>query len=239
MSLGLAEDRIKSDAIRLLGYNRSLEETSFLCSLNEKVLEQRVVELEEIGLANEELYCLTFARLNELTLLCAGNYADAFEFTAAGDLLVNPRLTLVHIRNRIMPVPKKRHSRLTDQFKNVARTRGEVIQWLKNETFLEIKREPLLPYLYERLKKSGCMSQEYLYSISRRMRKIADVTAFLYSLHLPNGQDFHQWLQQTTQPERQFIKSRLCKFNTRTFCDLGHDLHQIVQGEGYRSKFLC
>lgn len=239
MSLSLAEDHIKSNEIMLFDYNRSLEKVSSPGYLNEKFLEQKVRELEELGPIDGGLCCLIFARLNELTLLCAGNYADALEFTAAGDLLVNPRLTLVHIRNRIMPVPKKRHSRLTDQFKNVARTRGEVIQWLKNETFLEIKKEPLLPYLYERLKKSGCMSQEYLYSINRRMRKIADVTAFLCSLHLPNGQDFHQWLQQTTQPERRFIKSRLCKFDTRIFCDLGHDLHQIIQNEGYRSKFLC
>jgi hypothetical protein len=238
MSLSLAEDHIESNEIMLLNYNRSLEGVSSLTCLNEKLLEQKIGELEEIGPINEELYCLTFARLNELTLLCAGNYADALEFTAAGDLLVNPRLTLVHVRNRIKPVIKKRHSRLTDQFKNTSSTRGQVIQWLKNETFLEIKKEPLLPYLYESLKKSGYMSQEYLLSTDRRMKKIADVIVHLWSLHLPNGHDFHQWLQHAAQSERQFIKSRLCKFDMKTFYDLGHDFHQIIQGQGYKSKFL-
>jgi hypothetical protein len=238
MPLNLAEDHIKSNEIMLFNYNHSFEEVSFFSGLSEKFLEQKISELEEMGSSSKGLYCLAFAKLTELTLLCAGNYADAFELTAAGDLLVNPRIILVHIRNRIKPVVKKRHSRLTDQFRNVASTRGGVVRWLKNETFLEIKKEPLLPYLYESLKRSGCMSQEYLRSIERRMKKIADVTVFLCSLHLPNGQDFHQWLQQKTKSERQFIESRLCNFDTRTFYDLGHDFHQIIQGQGYKSKFL-
>ena len=239
MSLSLAEDHIEFNEITLFDYNCSLEEAFSAISLNEKFLEQKACELEEIGQIGEDLYWLTLARLNELALLCAGNYADNFEFTAAGDLLVNPRLILVHVKNRIRPVIKKRHSRISDQFKNVATTRGEVIQWLKKETFLEIKKEPLLPYLYVSLKNSGYMSQEYLLSTDRRMRQIADVIVLLWSLHLPNGQDFHQWLQHTTQSEREFITSRLCQFDTRTFYDLGHDFHQLIQCEGYKSKFLC
>lgn len=238
MSLSLAEDHIKFNEITLFDYNRSLEETFSVISLNEKFFEKKICELEEIGQIREDLYWMTLARLNELALLCAGNYADNFEFTAAGDLLVNPRLILVHIKNRIRPVIKKRHSRITDQFKNVASTRGEVIQWLKKETLLEIKKEPLLPYLYESLKNSGYMSQEYLLSTDRRMKQIADVIALLWSLHLPDSHDFHQWLQHTTQSEREFIKSRLCNFDTRTFYDLGYDFHQIIQCEGYRSNFL-
>jgi len=238
MSVNIAENHIKLSARIFIDYNYSLEKDFFVNSLNEKFLEQKVSELEEIDSIREELYWMTFARLNELALFSAGNYADNLEFTAAGDLLVNPRRILVHIKNRVWPVIKKRHSRLTDQFKDVASTRGEVIQWLKRETLLEIKKGPLLPYLYETLKKSGCMSQEYLHSIDRKMKKIANVIVLLWSLHLPDSHDFHQWLQHTTQSERKFIKSRLCNFDTRTFYDLGHDIHQIIQGEGYKSKFL-
>lgn len=238
MSLNLAEDHIKFNEIMLFDYNCSLEEVSSPTFLNEKLLEQKVSELEEIGPINGELYWLTLARLNELTLLCAGNYADNFEFTAAGDLLVNPRRILVYIKNRIRPVIKKRHSKITDQFKNVASTRGEVIQWLKKETLLEIKKEPLLPYLYESLKNSGYMSEEYLLSTDRRMKQIADVVVLLCSLHLPDSHDFHQWLQHTTQSEREFVKSGLCNFDTRAFYDLGYDIHNIIQHEGYKSKYL-
>ena len=238
MPLNAARDDVEITEKILVDFNYRLEDIFSTMSLNEGFLEQKVSELEEIGPINAESYWLTLARLNELVLLCAGNYADNLEFTAAGDLLVNPRRILVHIKNRIRPVIKKRHSRITDQFKNVASTRGEVIQWLKKKTLLEIKKEPLLPYLYENLKKSGYMSQEYLHSIDRKMKKIANVIVLLWSLHLPDSHDFHQWLQHTTQSERKFIKSRLCNFDTRTFYDLGHDIHQIIQGEGYKSKFL-
>jgi hypothetical protein len=60
-------------------------------------------------------------------------------------------------------------------------------------------------------------------SIDRRMKQIADVIVLLWSLHLPDSHDFHQWLQHTTQSEREF---------------LGYDIHKIIQQEGYKSKFL-
>jgi len=239
VSINIAENHIKPNARALIDYNYSLEKDSLGSNLNEKFLEQKVSELEEIDPIREELYWLTFARLNELTLLCTGNYAENFEFTAAGELLVNPRLILVHIRNQIRPVIKKRHSRITDQFGNCAGTQKDVIQWLKNETLLEIKKEPLLPHLYERLKNSGYISQQYLFSTDKRMRQIADVIVHLCSWNLPNSHDFHQRLQHTTQSDREFIKSKLCQFDKRTFYDLGYDFHQIIQGEGYKSKFLC
>jgi hypothetical protein len=70
------------------------------------------------------------------------------------------------------------------------------------------------------------------------MKQIADVIVLLWSLHLPDSHAFHRWLQHTTQSEREFIKSRLCNFDTRTFYDLGYDIHEIIQHEGYRSNFL-
>jgi hypothetical protein len=239
VSLGLAEDHIKSNEVELFDYNALLEEESRASCLNERFLEQKIGELEKIGSIRKDLYWLTFARLNELTLLSAGNYADNLEFTAAGDFLVNPRLILVHIRNQIKPVRKKRHSRLTDQFKDVANSRKEVIHWLKKETLLEIRKEPLVPYLYKRLKKSGYMSREYIRKAERRMKQIADVIVLLSSLHLPNRHHFHKWLQHTTRSEREFIKSSLCRFNTQTFNSLGQDFYQIIQGARYKGEFLC
>ena len=238
MSANIAKNHIKSSARALIDYNFSLEKASPVSSLNEKFLEQKVSELEEIDSIREKLYWLTFARLNELTLLCAGNYADNFEFTAAGDLLVNPRLTAVHVKGLSEPAIKNRHSRITEQFRCAAGTKKEVIQWLKNETLVEVKKEPLLPYLYESLKNSGYVSQQYLFSIDKRMTQIADVIVRLWSWHLPNSHDYHQRLQYTTQSEREFIKSKLCQFDKRTFYDLGHDFHHIIQFEGYKSKFL-
>jgi hypothetical protein len=238
MSINIAEDHINSSARALIDYNYSLEKDSLVSSLNEKFLEQKVSELEEIDSIREELYWLTFARLNELTLFSAGNYADNFKFTAAGDLLVNPGLIAVHVRGLSELVIKNRHSGITEQFSCAASTKKEVIQWLKNETSLEIKKEPLLPYLYESLKSSGYISQQYLYSTDRRMRQIADVIVHLWSWHLPSDHDLNYRLQYSSQSEREFIKSRLCQFDMEMFYDLGHDFHAIIQGEGCKSKFL-
>ena len=106
MSLNAARDDVEITEKILMDFNYLLEDVSSAMRLNEEFLEQKVSELEEVGPINGKFYWLTLARLNELTLLCAGNYADNFEFTAAGDLLVNPRCILVHIKNRIRPVIK-------------------------------------------------------------------------------------------------------------------------------------
>ena len=233
-----AKDDVEETAKILRDFNCLLEDVSSTNSLNEEYLEQKVSELEEIGPINGELYWLTQARVNELTLLCAGNYANNLEFTAAGDLLVNPKCIRIHIKNRIRPMIKKRHSKLTDQFRRVARTRGGVIQWLKEQTVLEIKKQPLLLYLYERLKNSGTLSQEYLLSIDRRMKRIADVIVLLWSLHLPDSRDFQEWLHCKAQSEKEFINSRLCNFDTRVFYELGHDIKKLIQYDDYKSKFL-
>ena len=76
MSVNIAENHIKLSARILIDYNYSLEKDFFVNSLNEKFLEQKVSELEEIDSIREELYWMTFTRLNELALFSAGNYAD-------------------------------------------------------------------------------------------------------------------------------------------------------------------
>ena len=60
---------------------------------------------------------------------------------------------------------------------------------------LEIKKEPLLYYLYESLKNPGYISQAYLCSTGRRLNKIANVIVLLWSLYLSNSHDFHQLIQ--------------------------------------------
>ena len=40
---------------------------------------------------SHQIYWLTYVRIREAALLCAGNYADNGEYQAAGDLLVNPQ----------------------------------------------------------------------------------------------------------------------------------------------------
>jgi hypothetical protein len=190
------------------------------------------------GLQNSGLiYQLTRARIAELTLICAGNYADNFEFTAAGDLLVNPRCIRVHIDGVKEPVNKIRHLALTDQFDVVAKTESGIIKWLGKNTHLEITKKPLLPDLYERLKNAGVLSAKYLDSVCQRMNKIADVIGFLAAYNLSDIQRCYERFQPANE-ESVFIKSNLCNFNFDIFFALGHEILKLIENDKYKSVFI-
>jgi hypothetical protein len=187
---------------------------------------------------NGEAYWLTYARLFELALLCAGNYADHFEFAAAGDLLVNPRLIMIHFKNGCKPVKKDRHRRLTDQFRYVAGKREAVITWLKQETVPEIVEKPLLPHMQERMAHSGFLSEEYLDLVERRMERIADAIGFLASWHLSESSAFYLRIQCASASEQCFIESNLCRFDKEIFFELGDDLRKLAPAPYQSSRFL-
>jgi hypothetical protein len=92
----------------LLNFNDQLDEKSNVFSLNEGALEGLIDRLDSLVSNKEEMYWLTLARITELVLLCAGNYANNGEFGLMGDLLLNPRLVLIHIRGQHRPIVKKR-----------------------------------------------------------------------------------------------------------------------------------
>ncbi len=219
----------------LLNYNLYLDDC-VVYELNEKFLESKIDELDEIE-SSGFIYHLTQARITELTLICAGNYADNFEFTAAGDLLVNPRCIRVNINGVKEPVKKKRHMALTDQFSGVAKTETGIIRWLSKNTHPEISKKPLLPDLYERLKNAGIISVKYLDSVYQRMNKIADVIGFLAAYNASGGRILYPQFQEVNA-ESDFIKSNLSNFNFDIFYVLGHEILKLIENDGYKSAFI-
>ncbi len=219
----------------LLDYNLCLNNCEAF-ELNENYIESKINELDEIQNSGL-IYQLTQARITELTLICAGNYADNFEFTAAGDLLVNPRSIRIHIDGVREPVNKKRHLALTDQFNAVAKTHTGIINWLSKNTHPEIIKKPLLPDLCERLKSAGIISVKYLDSVYRRMNKIADVIGFLSAYHLSDSQMFYKKLH-SANAESDFIRSNLCNFNCDIFFGLGHEILRLIENDNYKSVFI-
>lgn len=145
---------------QLLKLNALLDMDARLSRFNERVLEKRLNQLDRIGGSQDAVYGLTLGRINELALLCAGNYADHAEVQGVGDLLFNPRRILVYIKGMPGPVTKVRHAGLTEQFAHVAETRGGVVAWLRDKTVTEIQLPPLLPSLYARLLESRAISQQ-------------------------------------------------------------------------------
>jgi hypothetical protein len=229
---------LKEDTRRLVKLNALLEKDAFLSRFNETLLEKRLNELEGVRSVRGAAYGLTFARINELALLCAGNYADHCEIQGVGDLLFNPRCIWVHIRGIPAPVVKKRHMALTEQFADAAATREGIVAWLRDETIIELKEKALLPHLYDKMHDLGIFSRQYLDSVNDRMKKIADVTGFLASGYRYDGLDFHQWLQHAGATDREFTESKLCRFDAKIFRELGNDFQQLLRMEAYLPNFL-
>lgn len=218
--------------------NAELDKRAYPWALHEPFLETRVAQLEALTPVPAGGYWLTLARLMELALLCAGHYADHNEAEAVGDLLANPPRILVHLPNRAEPVLKRRHSKLTDQFAAGATTRAEVIEWLKTRTVLQIEQQPLLPRLYERLRDSGAFMTNYLDSVARRMQRITEVIGLLASCHIPEGISMYEYMLQVREQDREFVESRLCRFDTHLFHQLGREIEQVLENQPYASEFL-
>ena len=230
--------RLSQSTVKLLDYNDLLEKESSIICLNEAFLVKKLRELEAIGASRDKLYWLTLARVTELAILCAGNYADNCEFRAAGDLLVNPRLTIVHTRRCKEGIIKRRHLKLTEQFGNLGGTKEEIVELVKREAVIEIEEDPLLPDLYKQMQDSGFLAQNYLNSVNSRMKQIADVITFLLSYNVFSGVDLYNKLKSANQSEREFIESKLCKFNKKIFIELGNDIRRLAINSSFVSNFL-
>ncbi len=73
--------------------NNQMDLANVPYGLNEDKILEVLSVLEYIGDETTPEYWLMVCRISEMALLCAGQYADGCEFSAAGDLLVNPRNT--------------------------------------------------------------------------------------------------------------------------------------------------
>ena len=232
---------ISENPVTLNDFNASLEKEGSASNLNEGFLESKLRELEQITPhcpETSEAYWLTYARLFELALLCAGNYADHFEFAGAGDLLVNPRQILVHFRNGCTAVKKDRHRKLTEQFGHIATGRDGVVRLLKEETVPEIVKKPLLAHMQERMTESGYLSEEYLSLVESRMKRIADTIGFLAAWHVAQSSVFYLRVQCAHPAERRFIESNLCRFDKGIFFELGQDLRGLSLDPCQKCRFI-
>lgn len=206
--------------------------------LTESLLEQRHQDLETLKPGSGAAYWLTYARLTELALYCCGTYADAGEFTAAGDLLINPRLVRVYIRGREDAVTKDRHLPLSAQFRDVADTTQGVIQWLKHNTIVRVEKEPLLCLFYQSLENSGCFRRTYLNSVDSRMKRIADTIAFLAAGNINLRPGPCSDGRPESISEKAFLESKLCRFGLDHFRIMGDECRRVLVGETIVSHFL-
>jgi hypothetical protein len=238
MHQNIAPDALLAHSDAVVRINRMMEEKAGLHQLNEGVLVKLLNRLEEDAFVCDTLYWLSLARINELAVLCAENYARNCEVTLVGDLLVNPRLVLVHVRGAGQPVVKKRHARLTDQFSRKGASRESVIQWLKRHTIVENRTDALLPDLLRRLKDSELFCDAYVDSVENRLKRIADLTAYLACRQFESGTDLEKWLQGGDAEDQHLVRAMCRPLDFNLFWRLGDHVSQTACNPHYESCFL-
>jgi hypothetical protein len=193
--------------------NYRLQEEAIDTQIHKTFVEQWMMRLWTIVSPRPECFWLFLARINELALLCASRYVDCCEFAAADELLVEPSSVLLHAERERAAVSPDRGCR-------PGRSRSGIPA--------EKKPGPLLPCLYDLLKGSGYMTEDYLLSVSRRTKKIAQVAGVLAFLGRGNTEDISLKLSCMGVDERRDFRSRLCFSDRKTFNELGRALHLFM-----------
>ncbi len=210
----------------LFRINQTMDRMGVPYEVNESRIESFLVELETSQLKRRCLsYWLTMARVAELAVLCAGHYADNGEFTAAGDLLVNPRKIYIKSDKHGISFTKNRHGRLSDQLKRFNRTHHTGVSI--KETEIRIIRAALLPYFRECLSRSGFFKCAYLEDLTRRMERIAETLGFLMAFGVDSCETLYRRMDGMGTGQRRFIEKNLCRFDQQRFDELGRRFYSL------------
>lgn len=222
----------------LLMLNEELDNIRLLHEINEASIERFLKILEDSDASEQYCYWLLMARIFELALFCAGNYADNCEFPAAGDLLFNPRKILIHRKGYPNSLVKQRHGRISDQLNKCGMRRKNFIRLLKHEVSVETTKPAILPYLFERMQHGQRIAAWYLHFAEERMKKIADTIGFLSAWSLSRFEDLHRRMQTASPKTRRFIAAHLCRFDTRYFHRLGREIKNSIENGSLDCEFI-
>jgi hypothetical protein len=225
------------DPSEMLAFNQMLNRDA-RSLLNETIIENRIHQAFQLKIHSQRIFWLTVARITELAIYQAGVYADACEFAAAGDLLVNPRRIDVQLKGRRRPIVKHRHTRLSDQFASDI-GRESPVCWLARETTPRLTSDAVLPWLRRTLASSGAMAGSYIKSLDWRMDRVADTVAFLIAWRIEDAVEFHQRMGSMDLQDRAFIVSNLCRFDTGPFDAMYADIEAILYAGRCPTRFLA
>lgn len=223
----------------VLALNRALDRAELPHGLNEPDIASFAAALAGCTGAGRREYWLLAARIVEMALVCAGHYADNCEFSAAGDLLLNPRKIRVHVDDERGTITAKRHGRLSEQLNADGLPWRRFAAWMQRHARLEIAQKALLPEWVERMERSGVLSDRYLRCVRRRMTRVADTIGFLSAWGLSEFGQLHRRMQQVSAAERAFAEAHLCRFDRRTFDEIGRDIRRLAAHPETPSEFLA
>lgn len=206
--------------------------------LNESDFDTLLMSLPVESETDPRRLCLTVARIAELAVVTLGRYVDGCDFTAAGDLLFNPKWIDVHVNGCSTPIRKERHTPLSEQLAPLMNGSAHV-QWLNRNTLVRTRRKALLPFLRDVLEQSGMISPAYIEDIDRRCRKAADAIAFLVSGRIFDHTDLIRRMRVGTVSQRKFMEKHLCRFGWKKFHELGREIQRLDEsGNATHNPFL-
>ena len=219
--------------------NAELDNLKLPHLINEASIERFLTRLEDSVPSNQSSYWLVLARIFELALFCSGHYVDNGEFSAAGDLLVNPRKVLIRQKGHPHSLVKQRHGRISDQLNIAGRCEKHFFLLLKREVAVEVAQSAILPHLFGRMQDSQKIATWYLQHASERMKKVADAIGFLSAWSLSGFEDFHKRMREASPKTRRFVNDNMCGFDTRCFERLGREIWKLIKNSNETSEFVA
>jgi len=201
--------------------NDDLSQEEIPQALDEARLEEYMSRLTAAPAPRRREFWLLAARLAEAVVLCAGNYADNGEFTAAGDLLANPRRVAIYQKRHLLPQIKPRHQGVSAALGWEALPGHVRIDRLRSETMVNIEKRAILPDLLILLADSDQMAAACLKRVRQRMARVAGTIGFLAAWGVKSNHDLNLRLARAPAPTRRFVFSQCCRFRGRRFRELG------------------
>lgn len=209
-----------------------LDQDAGLGLINTHSFEMRLSQITRSLGQDGYIYANCLNRLMELALFQAGSQADQAECDTASSLLFRPALVLIHQKGKTAPIIKDPNLPLTSQFKEKGGNSLEVINWLKRNTFVEVRTQPFLPRIYQLLKETNLISPDELKKLHKNMDQLACTITFMDSLRLPQGMVFSKWLQDRPEPEKKALTKKLCSFDLDYFFELGELARNTLDDPG-------
>lgn len=222
----------------LSAINREIDRLHVPQGINETCIEEMVIRLDRHGDPAKSEFWLLLARLAEMAMLCAGHYADNVEFTAAGDLLVNPKRVIIYQKGYQKPQIKPRHGKVSEVLGLGTAADRIRCRRILQESLVHVEAEALLPSLLKRMQKSRKFPQEHLDRLQNRMKRVADTIGFLSAWGLTGLEDLRQRLRISLPETCDFVSAHLCRFSDTVFRRLGDEIRRQAQNPLYASPFL-